>query len=99
MVGGTILDRLKHDPETRHIPVHVISGDDNRRLGLALGAMTFLEKTVTRDSLAEAFTVIRHSLEPRTRKILFISREQHNIRAAVDLLEGPDVEIRSGQIG
>ena len=43
MAGWTILDRLKHDPATRHIPVHVISGDENRRRGLALGAMSYLE--------------------------------------------------------
>ena len=46
MAGWTILDRLKHDPATRHIPVHIISGDENRRRGLALGAMTYLEKSV-----------------------------------------------------
>ena len=44
MAGWTILDRLKHDPATRHIPVHIISGDEDRRRGLALGAMTYLEK-------------------------------------------------------
>ena len=49
MAGWTILDRLKHDPATRHIPVHIISGDENRRRGLALGAMTYLEKSVTKD--------------------------------------------------
>src|SRR3984893_16368663 len=37
MAGWTILDRLKHDPATRHIPVHVITGDEDRRRGLALG--------------------------------------------------------------
>ena len=41
MAGWTILDRLKHDPATRHIPVHIISGDENRRRGLALGAMSY----------------------------------------------------------
>ncbi len=61
MAGWTILDRLKHDPATRHIPVHIISGDENRRRGLALGAMTYLEKSVTNDSLAEAFAAIEHS--------------------------------------
>ncbi len=59
VAGWTILDRLKHDPLTRHIPVHVISGDDNRRRGIALGAMTYLEKSVTNESLAEAFATIR----------------------------------------
>ena len=44
MAGWTILDRLKHDPATRHIPVHIISGDENRRRGIALGAMTLSGK-------------------------------------------------------
>ena len=76
MAGWTILDRLKHDPATRHIPVHVISGDENRRRGLALGAMTYLEKTVTKDNLIHAFDTIHHSLEPRTRKLLIVSSEE-----------------------
>ncbi|HZL57932.1 MAG TPA: response regulator, partial [Bryobacteraceae bacterium] len=99
MIGWTILDRLKHDPDTRHIPVHVISGDDHRRLGLALGAMTFLEKSLTRDSLAEAFTGIEKSLEHRTRKILFISAEMRNTKEVLDLLGGGDVEIRTASSG
>ncbi len=53
MAGWTILDRLKHDLATRHIPVHVITGDENRRRGLALGAMTYLEKSVTKDNLTQ----------------------------------------------
>ena len=55
MAGWTILDRLKHDPATRHIPVHIISGDENRRKGLALGAISYLEKSVNRESLQQAF--------------------------------------------
>jgi HAMP domain-containing protein/signal transduction histidine kinase/DNA-binding response OmpR family regulator len=70
MAGWTILDRLKHDPATRHIPVHVISGDENRRRGLALGAMTYLEKSVTKETLNAAFDTIHHSLERRVKKLL-----------------------------
>jgi hypothetical protein len=99
MAGWTILDRLKHDPETRHIPVHIISGDDNRRLGLALGAMTFLEKTLTKDTLSEAFAAIRRSLEPRARRILVISANEDNLRSAVELLDGPDVQVRAAGSG
>ena len=67
MAGWTILDRLKHDAATRHIPVHIISGDENRRRGLALGAMTYLEKTVSKEGLEEAFGIIRGSAERRTK--------------------------------
>ncbi len=65
MAGWTILDRLKHDPATRHIPVHIISGDEDRRRGLALGAMTYLEKSVTNELLVERFAAIEHSVQKR----------------------------------
>ena len=76
MAGWTILDRLKHDPATRHIPVHIISGDENRRRGLALGAMTYLEKSVTNDLLAEAFAAIEHSVQKRVKKLLVVCADE-----------------------
>ncbi len=39
MDGWTVLDRLKHDPQTRHIPVHVVSGLEERQRSLQLGAI------------------------------------------------------------
>ena len=76
MAGWTILDRLKHDPATRHIPVHIISGDENRRRGMALGAMSYLEKAVAKDSLAEAFAAIEHSAQKRVKKLLLVVRRR-----------------------
>ncbi len=93
MAGWTILDRLKHDPATRHIPVHVISGDENRRRGLALGAMTYLEKSITTDNLNAAFDTIHQSLRPRTRKLLIVAGEESRLEAWRDLLGGSGVEV------
>ena len=93
MAGWTILDRLKHDSATRHIPVHVISGDENRRRGLALGAMTYLEKSVTKDNLNAAFDTIHHSIGTRTRKLLVVGQAGHDSRQWQELLGGSDVEI------
>jgi len=95
MAGWTILDRLKHDPATRHIPVHVITGDEDRRRGLALGAMTFLEKSITKDALNLAFDTIYHSLERRTRKLLMVTAEPDRRSAWIDYLRGGDLEILS----
>jgi CheY-like chemotaxis protein len=92
VAGWTILDRLKHDPATRHIPVHVISGDENRRRGLALGAMTYLEKSVTKDNLNIAFDNIHHSLKRRTRKLLIVAPEEHRRTSWREALGGTDVE-------
>ena len=74
MAGWAILDRIKHDPATRHIPVHIISGDENRRRGLALGAMTYLEKAVDQENLAETFGIIRQSTQRRRKKVLASQR-------------------------
>ena len=92
MAGWTILDRLKHDPATRHIPVHVITGDENRRRGLALGAMSYLEKSVDKDNLTAAFDAIHNSLERRRRKLLIVvENDARRIRWEADL-GGTDVE-------
>ena len=63
MDGWVVLDRLKHDPSTRHIPVHVISVDDSWQRGMKLGAFAFLKKPVSKQSLDEAFAGIKGFLE------------------------------------
>jgi HAMP domain-containing protein/signal transduction histidine kinase/DNA-binding response OmpR family regulator len=93
MAGWTILDRLKHDPATRHIPVHVISGDENRRRGLALGAMTYLEKSVTKDHLNAAFDTIHYSLELRSKKLLIVAEDVGRRSNWQEFLSGSDLEI------
>jgi len=99
MAGWTILDRLKHDPATRHIPVHVITGDENRRRGLALGAMTYLEKSVTKDNLTTAFEAIHHSLERRTKKLMVVAHDEARRAQWADYLGGSDVEILAVRSG
>jgi CheY-like chemotaxis protein/two-component sensor histidine kinase len=93
MVGWTILDRLKHDPTSRHIPIHIISGDENRRRGLALGAMTYLEKALTMDSLVEAFGTVCNSLHRRVKRLLVVSSDESQRRKMRQTIGGPDVEI------
>jgi HAMP domain-containing protein/signal transduction histidine kinase/DNA-binding response OmpR family regulator len=92
MAGWTILDRLKHDPATRHIPIHIISGDENRRRGLALGAMTYLEKSMTKENLNAAFDKIHQSLELRQRKLLVVANAGHERVDWHGALGGSDVE-------
>jgi HAMP domain-containing protein/signal transduction histidine kinase/DNA-binding response OmpR family regulator len=99
MAGWTILDRLKHDPATRHIPVHVISGDENRRRGLALGAMTYLEKSVTKDNLNAAFDTIHLSIERRTKKLLIVAADPQRRASLQELLGGKGVEVVAVESG
>jgi signal transduction histidine kinase/DNA-binding response OmpR family regulator/HAMP domain-containing protein len=93
MAGWTILDRLKHDPATRHIPVHVISGDENRRMGLALGAMSYLEKSITRESLQQAFTNIEQSVRPGIKTLLLVTADHIRRQNIEELLAGSDLNI------
>jgi CheY-like chemotaxis protein len=93
MGGWTLLDRFKHNPETRHIPVHVISGDDNKRRGLALGAMTYLEKSLGRDSLVDTFGVIRGSVERKVKELLIVMEPGARRERVAALVDGEDLEI------
>src|SRR5229473_1213342 len=93
MAGWTILDRLKHDPATRHIPVHIISGDDNRRLGMALGAMTYLEKSAGNESLVEAFATIEESAHKQVKKLLVVCADEATRNAITQSLEARDLDL------
>ena len=57
VIGGwTIFDRLKHDPKTRHIPIHIISVADERQRGLEMGAIAYLQKPSSPAALRDVFT-------------------------------------------
>jgi HAMP domain-containing protein/signal transduction histidine kinase/DNA-binding response OmpR family regulator len=97
--GWTILDRLKHDPLTRHIPVHIISGDEDRRRGLALGAMSYLEKSISRETLQQAFSSIEMSVQQRVRTLLVVTGDDTRRVNLEDYLGGEDLEILSAASG
>ena len=90
--GLTVLDRLKHDEETRHIPVHVISGSDQSQTALALGAIGFLEKPAPREQLAEVLAGLQEKLTSRMRRVLIVEDDQVQREAVGALLRSQDVE-------
>jgi len=92
MSGWTVLDNLKHDPATRHIPVHVISGVDTAREGFSLGAMTCAEKAHPQDTLAEIFSRVQHSIDSRTRKLLVLAGSEAMRKEICDYLAIPGLE-------
>ena len=65
--GFVLLDLLKHDPQTRGIPVHVISGADDLSSVTDLGALSVVEKPAAQDELAEIFKRIRGD-KPRRKR-------------------------------
>ncbi|HEX4747958.1 MAG TPA: HAMP domain-containing protein [Bryobacteraceae bacterium] len=93
MSGWTLLDRLKHDPATAHLPVHVLSGHEENRRGFALGAMSCLPKGSDKDALEEIFGIIQHSMEPRKRRLLVIAENDVRRDDIQNLIAGEDLEI------
>ncbi|MDC0670703.1 response regulator [Nannocystis radixulma] len=92
--GWTVLDRLKHDPRTRHIPVHLISGTevDARPRALKQGALAFLPKPVSREALAAALADVKGFVERRVRSLLIVEDDAEQREALVDLIGDDDVE-------
>ena len=100
MEGWTVLDRLKHDKATRHIPVHIISADDAMARGLKLGAFATLQKPVTKEGLDEAFAKIKGFVERPNKTLLVIEDNDEQRKAIVELIGGEgDVEITAASNG
>jgi signal transduction histidine kinase/DNA-binding response OmpR family regulator/CHASE3 domain sensor protein len=76
MDGWTVLRRLKADPDTRNIPVHVISGHENREKGMELGAINFVHKPLGRDDLNSVFGAISLHSNPSIKKVLIVEDDQ-----------------------
>ncbi|HEY0134343.1 MAG TPA: response regulator, partial [Nannocystis sp.] len=92
--GWTVLDRLKHDARTRHIPVHLISGSDIDARGRALkqGALAFLQKPASREALAEALGTVKGFVERRVRNLLIVEDNEIQRNALVELIGNGDVK-------
>src|SRR5690606_11522997 len=65
MLGWTVLSQLKRDPATRHIPVQIVTLDEDRQHGLARGAFSFITKPATPDGLQAALARIKEYAAPR----------------------------------
>jgi HAMP domain-containing protein/CheY-like chemotaxis protein len=93
MEGWTVLDRLKHDKGTRHIPVHIISADEEAARGMKLGAFAQITKPVTKEGLDDAFAKIRGFVERPNKSLLIIEDNEGQRQAIAELIGEDDVEI------
>jgi CheY-like chemotaxis protein len=95
--GWSVLEHLKRHPETRHIPVHIVSGGvDNGGVNDALraGAVAVLEKPVEAELLESTYAKILEFAERGTRRLLVIDDDEQQRNAIVELIgNGDDVEI------
>ncbi len=95
--GWTILDRLKHDPATRHIPVHIISVEENWQRGLRLGAIDFLTKPATKESLSEALTTLHEFVDRPVKRLLVVEDDEAQQQSIVELIGNGDVADHHGR--
>jgi CheY-like chemotaxis protein len=99
MLGWTVLSQLKQDPAMRHIPVQIVTLDEDRQHGLARGAFSFLPKPTTQEGLEAALLRIKDYALPRMRKLLVVednAAEQLGIR---ELLGHTDIDITTVDTG
>jgi HAMP domain-containing protein/CheY-like chemotaxis protein/signal transduction histidine kinase len=93
MLGWTVLSHLKQDPATRHIPVQMLTLDEDRQHGLARGAFAFVTKPTTTEGLEAALARIKEYAMPRRKRLLVVednAAEQLSIR---ELLGYDDIDI------
>ena len=93
MLGWTVLNNLKLDPQTRHIPVQMLSVEEQRQHGLSHGAFTYLVKPATTSELESAFDKLKSYVEPHTKRLLVIEDNSTERASIVELLGHSDIEI------
>lgn len=93
MDGWTVIERLKDNAATRHVPVHFISAVDEANRGRDLGAVGFLTKPVSREAIGEAFDRLLHFAEGRMRHLLIVDDDADSRAAMRTLLRNDDVTI------
>ena len=99
MLGWNVLSQLKQNPLTRHIPVQIITLDEDRQHGLARGAFSFVVKPTTPEGISDALARIKDFTKPRRRRLLVV--EDNNAeRISIDALLGhDDIEIVNASTG
>jgi HAMP domain-containing protein/signal transduction histidine kinase/DNA-binding response OmpR family regulator len=90
--GWAILDRLKHDPDTRHIPVHIISATEEPMRGLKQGALAYLHKPVEREALDAALSNIKGFVERKVKRLLVVEDDEVQRQSIVELIGNGDVQ-------
>src|SRR5262249_2000554 len=99
MLGWTVLSQLKQDPATRHIPVQMITLDEDRQHGLARGAFAFMTKPATAEGLNAAIARIKQYAQQRRRRLLVVEDNAAEQLGIVQLLGGGDIEIATVSTG
>jgi CheY-like chemotaxis protein/signal transduction histidine kinase len=99
MMGWTVLNQLKQDPLTRHIPVQVVTLDEDRQHALARGAFSFVNKPTTAEGVSAALGRIKDYALAGRRRLLVVEDNAAERMSITELLAHDDIDIVSTATG
>jgi CheY-like chemotaxis protein len=99
MLGWTVLNNLKLDPLTRHIPIQMLSVEEERQHGLAHGAFSYLVKPATTEDLESAIGRIKMYVAPHKRRLLIVEDNDIERQGIVELVLHDDIEVAAVPTG
>jgi len=99
MLGWTVLSQLKQNPLTRHIPVQIITLDEDRQHGMARGAFSFVTKPASTEGVEAALARIKEYAKPRRKRLLVVEDDRVEQESIAELLGHDDIEIVAAGTG
>ena len=97
--GWTVMEKLKHNPDTRHIPVHFMSASDKSMEALRMGAIGFLSKPVTMEGLEGAFNKIEGIISKSIKNLLVVEDDENQRQSIIELIGNSDVRTTTTESG
>ncbi|ABM05393.1 sensor histidine kinase with ATPase domain [Psychromonas ingrahamii 37] len=97
--GRQVLEQLKQNINTRHIPVHILSAEDKNTEVLQIGAVGFLTKPVSGEDIDSLFCNIEHLLQDSIKRVLLVEDDNNNRLAVTRLIANKNIEICSVSTG
>ncbi len=91
--GLSVLQQLKENPSTRHIPVHVVSSQENGGEALHLGAIGYALKPTSREQLEDVFRKLKEKSSQQVKRVLLVEDDERQRESVVQLISDADVEI------
>jgi HAMP domain-containing protein/CheY-like chemotaxis protein/signal transduction histidine kinase len=99
MLGWTVLNHFKQDPSMRHIPVQMLTMDEDRQHGLASGAFAYVNKPTSPDELETAFARIKEYTAPRRKRLLVVEDDPREQLSIQELLGYDDIDVQIAATG
>jgi HAMP domain-containing protein/signal transduction histidine kinase/DNA-binding response OmpR family regulator len=99
MLGWTVLSQLKRDPSTRHIPVQIMTVEEERQHGLEHGAFSYMVKPITTDGLEVALDRVKEYATRNVKRLLVVEDNEAERMSVVELLRHDDVEVETAATG